>query len=276
MEVVLEGDGPEGVSPQHLKWTVDARADERSYNAMAHALSHWVNAEADSDKAFRDLALGVAEGWPEPHADDALVGDPSGLNEGQRRAAQDIWRRPQVSLLHGPPGTGKTSTLVAAVKDLVAAGDKVLAAGPSNMAVDVLVERFHQTGLNVVRVGHPMRVQPAVLETTLDARVQNLPEHARVVKTWRDAAQHQRDADRYVRNFDAAQREAAGKPVPRPVPCGRKPRSSRPTWRRRSFAKPTSCAPLGGVRRPTVAGREFDVAVVDEAAQALPPATLIP
>ena len=102
MEVVLEGDGPEGVSPQHLKWTVDARADERSYNAMAHALSHWVNAEADSDKAFRDLALGVAEGWPEPHADDALVGDPSGLNEGQRRAAQDIWRRPQVSLLHGP------------------------------------------------------------------------------------------------------------------------------------------------------------------------------
>ena len=39
MEVVLEGDGPEGVSPQHLKWTVDARADERSYNAMAHALA---------------------------------------------------------------------------------------------------------------------------------------------------------------------------------------------------------------------------------------------
>ena len=58
MEVVLEGDGPEGVSPHHLKWTVDARADERSYNAMAHALSHWVNADADTDKSFRDLAWG--------------------------------------------------------------------------------------------------------------------------------------------------------------------------------------------------------------------------
>ena len=53
-----------------------------------------------------------------------------------------------------------------------------------------------------------MRGQQVVHERTWDAQVQDLPEYARVVKTRRDAAQQQRDADRYVRNFDAAQREA--------------------------------------------------------------------
>lgn len=277
MEVVLEGDGPEGVSPQHLKWTVDARADERSYNAMAHALSHWVNADADEDKAFRDLALGLAERWSAPDPEDVLVGDSSGLNEGQQRAAEDIWRRPQVSLLHGPPGTGKTSTLVKAVKALVDDGDKVLAAGPSNMAVDVLVERFHSLGLNVVRVGHPMKVQQGVLETTLDARVQQLPEYARVVKTRRDAAQQQRAADKYVRNFDAAQREAR-KQARAEARALRKEAEELEAYLAEKVIREADvvCATLVGCDDRRLRGLKFDVAIVDEAAQALPPATLIP
>ena len=277
MEVVLEGDGPEGVSPQHLKWTVDARADERSYNAMAHALSHWVNADADEDKAFRDLALGLAERWSAPDPEDVLVGDASGLNEGQQCAAEDIWRRPQVSLLHGPPGTGKTSTLVKAVKALVDDGDKVLAAGPSNMAVDVLVERFHSLGLNVVRVGHPMRVQQGVLETTLDARVQRLPEYARVLKTRRDAAQQQRAADKYVRNFDAAQREAR-KQARAEARAMRKEAEELEAYLAEKVIREADvvCATLVGCDDRRLRGLKFDVAIVDEAAQALPPATLIP
>jgi len=277
MEVVLEGDGPEGVSPQHLKWTVDARADERSYNAMAHALSHWVNADADEDKAFRDLALGLAERWSAPDPEDVLVGDASGLNERQQRAAEDIWRRPQVSLLHGPPGTGKTSTLVKAVKALVDDGDKVLAAGPSNMAVDVLVERFHSLGLNVVRVGHPMRVQQGVLETTLDARVQQLPEYARLVKTRRDAAQQQRAADKYVRNFDAAQREAR-KQARAEARALRKEAEELEAYLAEKVIREADvvCATLVGCDDRRLRGLKFDVAIVDEAAQALPPATLIP
>ena len=277
MEVVLEGDGPEGVSPQHLKWTVDAKADERSYNAMAHALSHWVNVDADEDKAFRDLALGLAERWSALDPEDVLVGDASGLNEGQQRAAEDIWRRPQVSLLHGPPGTGKTSTLVKAVKALVDDGDKVLAAGPSNMAVDVLVERFHSLGLNVVRVGHPMRVQQGVLETTLDARVQQLPEYARVVKTRRDAAQQQRAADKYVRNFDAAQREAR-KQAHAEARALRKEAEELEAYLAEKVIREADvvCATLVGCDDRRLRGLKFDVAIVDEAAQALPPATLIP
>ena len=119
-----------------------------------------------------------------------------------------MWSRAPLSLLHGPPGTGKTRTLVAAVRGLVASGEKVLASAPSNMAVDVLVERLHEEGMKVVRVGHPIRVSPQVLDQTLDAQVQAQTEYSRVVKTRQEAEQRQREANRYVRSFGPEQREA--------------------------------------------------------------------
>ena len=72
MELILEGEGPEGVAIQHVRWTVDARADERSYQAMAHALSHWVNVEDRERIQWRDQWLGVASSWSVPSAEDAI------------------------------------------------------------------------------------------------------------------------------------------------------------------------------------------------------------
>ena len=207
LEVVLEGDGPEGIAVQHITWTVDARADERSFNAMAHALSHWVNVEDADRKRFRDLALGLAE-WPESS-------DLKNLFRGCCRVECPTDLRGESHVLgsahcalHGPPGTGKTRTLVAGMGALVRSGQKVLASAPSNMAVDVMVERLAEAGLNVVRLGHPMRVSDGVASRTLDARVQAQPEFGRVLKTRQDAEQRQREADRYVRNFGPEQREA--------------------------------------------------------------------
>ena len=277
MEVVLEGEGPEGVAIQHISWTVDARADERSYNAMAHALSHWVNVEDESLKAFRNAALAVSA-WPQnPHLDDAIAADSEGLNAQQQNAADAVWSRAPLTLLHGPPGTGKTKTLVTSVSGLVAGGEKILAAAPSNMAVDVLVERLGAAGLNVVRVGHPMRVSEHVLERTLDAQVQRQPEFGRVVKTRQEAEQRQREADRYVRNFGSEQREArrAARAEARAL---RKEAEELEAYLSEKVIREADvvCATLVGCDDRRLRGVEFDVAVVDEAAQALPPATLIP
>ena len=277
MEVVLEGDGPEGVAIQHISWTVDARADERSYNAMAHALSHWVNVEDESLKAFRNAALAVSA-WPQdPHPDDAIAADSEGLNAQQQNAADAVWSRAPLTLLHGPPGTGKTNTLVTSVSGLVAGGEKILAAAPSNMAVDVLVERLGAAGLNVVRVGHPMRVSEHVLERTLDAQVQRQPEFGRVVKTRQEAEQRQREADRYVRNFGSEQREArrAARAEARAL---RKEAEELEAYLSEKVIREADvvCATLVGCDDRRLRGVKFDVAVVDEAAQALPPATLIP
>ena len=277
MDVVLEGDGPEGVAIQHIKWTVDARADERSYQAMAHALQHWVNVDAPDLKAFRDAVLAVST-WPAaPHVDDAVHGQVEGLNKWQCEATQSIWSRPALSLLHGPPGTGKTRTVVAAIQGLVHSGEKVLASAPSNMAVDVLVERLHQTGLNVVRVGHPMRASDHVQERTLDARVQDQPEYDRVVKTRREAEQRQREADRYVRNFGPEQREQR-RTARAEARSLRKEAVDLEAYLAEKVIREADvvCATLVGCDDRRLRGISFDVAVVDEAAQALPPATLIP
>ena len=71
--------------------------------------------------------------------------------------------------MHGPPGTGKTTVLVEVIRRAAARGEQVLAAAPSNLAVDNLVERLVAAGLGCVRLGHPARVLPALLEHTLEA-----------------------------------------------------------------------------------------------------------
>lgn len=276
MDVVLEGDGPEGVAIQHIKWTVDARADERSYQAMAHALSHWVNVESPELKTFRDAALGLGA-WPiHPNPDNVVHGKLGSLNEQQAEAARSVWSRNPLTLLHGPPGTGKTRTLVTAIQGLVEAGDKVLASAPSNMAVDVLVERLAEAGLNVVRVGHPMRVGDQAQVQTLDSHVQKQPEYGRVVKTRHEAEQRQREADRYVRNFGAEQREAR-KAARLEARALRKEAEDLEAYLAEKVIREADvvCATLVGCDDRRLRDVAFDVAVVDEAAQALPPATLV-
>ena len=276
MDVVLEGDGPEGMALQHVLWTVDARADERSYNAMAHALSHWVNIQDSERKTFRNSALAVSEWFSLAETGDVVIADASGLNAQQRTAAENVWSRAPLSLLHGPPGTGKTKTLVSAIWGLVRAGDQVLASAPSNMAVDVLVERLGRTGLNVVRLGHPMRVSDHVSECTLDVHIQRQPEYGRVVKTRQEAEQRQREADRYVRNFGSEQREArrAARAEARAL---RKEATELEAYLSEKVIREADvvCATLVGCDDHRLRGLTFDVAVVDEAAQALPPAVLI-
>ena len=86
-----------------FRWTVDARADERSYKAMAHALSHWVNVEDESLKAFRNAALAVSA-WPQdPHPDDAMDVSLVGLNGQQQKAADAVWSRAPLTLQNVTP-----------------------------------------------------------------------------------------------------------------------------------------------------------------------------
>ena len=279
LEVVLDGDGPEGVAIQHISWTLDARSDERSFNAMAHALSHWVNVEDESLLSYRDVVLGFDNSFGSAFVSEVEMEevDLTGLNDQQIAAVKSMGMKSLLTLLHGPPGTGKTKTLVAGMKAMTRRGERILATAPSNMAVDVLVERLNSEGLNVVRVGHPMRVSEEAMSRTLDARIMAQPEYGRVVKTRQEAQQRQREADRYVRNFGADQRE-----------------NRRAAWAEaRSMRKEAEdlenylsdrvlreadvvCATLVGCDDRRLRNLHFDVAVVDEAAQALPPATHIP
>src|SRR5690606_39039203 len=93
------------------------------------------------------------------------------LNNSQQEALQKILNSEDVAIIHGPPGTGKTTTLVEAINVTVREEKQVLVTAPSNAAVDLLVDKLSEAGLNVLRIGHPARVTEQTLSKTLDARI---------------------------------------------------------------------------------------------------------
>uniref|UniRef100_A0A0D9VVY9 DNA helicase n=1 Tax=Leersia perrieri TaxID=77586 RepID=A0A0D9VVY9_9ORYZ len=93
------------------------------------------------------------------------------LDESQKEAISKALRSRDVFLLHGPPGTGKTTTIIEIILQEVKRGSKILACAASNIAVDNIVERLSRYRTKLVRLGHPARLLPQVLDSALDAQV---------------------------------------------------------------------------------------------------------
>ena len=119
----------------------------------------------ESGKKALEFYLGLRE--PEDGEGVDFAPFDAGLNTSQREAIAKALGSPDFFLIHGPFGTGKTRTLVELIRQEVERGHKVLATAESNVAVDNLVERLANSGIKVVRVGHPSRVSKNLHETTL-------------------------------------------------------------------------------------------------------------
>ncbi len=201
---------------------------------------------------------------------------PSSLAPEQEAALDLADRSLDLALVHGPPGTGKTTVLVEVIRRAVARGEKVLAAAPSNLAADNLLERLVAAGVDGVRVGHPARVVPALLDRTLEARVEG-HESARIaagiveeaLSLRRDARKRRerrgpgrfseaRDAERRARELLAEARRLED-------------RAEREVLDRAQVVVAT----LTGVDAPVLSGRRFALAAVDEATQAVEPAAIL-
>jgi ATP-dependent RNA/DNA helicase IGHMBP2 len=96
----------------------------------------------------------------------------SSLNDSQLRAVEFAMSARDFAVIHGPPGTGKTTTVVELIRQCVNQGMKVLACAPSNTGVDNLLEKLVAAGVRVARLGHPARVQESLQRYTLDALVE--------------------------------------------------------------------------------------------------------
>jgi DNA polymerase alpha-associated DNA helicase A len=97
--------------------------------------------------------------------------DPS-LNDSQKDAIRFALASRDIALIHGPPGTGKTHTLIELILQLVQRKKRILVCGPSNVSVDNIVERLAPTKVPVVRIGHPARLLPSVVEHSLEVLTQ--------------------------------------------------------------------------------------------------------
>ncbi|HUK65317.1 MAG TPA: AAA domain-containing protein [Anaeromyxobacteraceae bacterium] len=198
------------------------------------------------------------------------------LNPEQSEAVHRSDLARDVALVHGPPGTGKTTVLVEVIRRAVARGEQVLATAPSNLAVDNLLERLGEAHIDGVRVGHPARVLPSVLDRTLEAQVAS-HEAARIAKdlvaqalTLRRTANKRRGRRGPGRFSEARadEREARG------LLAEARALEERAEEEVLSRAK-VVLATLTSLDTPTLARRRFPLAVVDEATQAVEPASYL-
>jgi superfamily I DNA and/or RNA helicase len=181
-----------------------------------------------------------------------------------------------LSLLHGPPGTGKTTALLAYVVEMVHRKKRLLLTAPSNAAVDLLVAGCAKRGISAVRMGHPMRLSDEVQRFGLDMLVEADPEYKQVRDLRKRAKKAWQIVDRFHRNFGSEQRSerAAARHDAKSLQkeAFELERFIAERIIRQAYVV---CATLSGSASEALATEKFDCVIIDESGQAMLPAALI-
>ena len=161
--------------------------DNTTFRVMTEALFEAEHKEDERFVRLREVLLGQR-----PPASRQLpqVSFPW-LNRSQQDAIQKVVEAEEVSIVHGPPGTGKTTTLVEAVIETLQRETQVLVCAPSNAAVDWISEQFMRRGIHVLRVGNPLRMSDEMLECSYERRYAAHPDYHElwnIRKTLREGA----------------------------------------------------------------------------------------
>ena len=273
MVVTLTGDHlPDWIHDRKLG--VDLLFDEASYREMEYTLKKLLKTENGRTAELRDTLLG--ERPAEFSITSPFPPIPS-LNEGQNKAVELIHTAKDVAIVHGPPGTGKTTTIVAAVRQTLEWVPQVMVCAPSNAAVDLLVEKLSDEGLTVLRMGHPARVDDKILSQTLDAKMVQHPSYKDLKKLRKSAEEYRSMGRKYKRNFGKEERSQRKRLMDEADKLKEEALSLESYIIYDIFQRTQVVAStLVGASGASLKGMKFPVVFIDEAGQGLEPATWIP
>ena len=236
--------------------------DETSYRTMFDALERTMRAKGNRLAYLRDLFYTK---MPALHYSFQPMRFPW-LNPTQEHAVNEVLRAKDVAVVHGPPGTGKTTTLVEAIYETLHRESQVLVCAQSNMAVDWISERLVDRGVSVLRIGNPTRVNDKMLSFTYERRFEAHPDYEMlwaIRKAIRELRQHKkRGSENWHQKMDRLKGRAAELEI---------------RIRSELFgeARVIACT-LVGSASSLLEGQRFNTLFIDEAAQALEAACWIP
>ncbi len=228
--------------------------DETSYRLMFEALDRVIRARSGRLADLRDIFYTKAPA--SRYTFDAMRFP--WLNASQEKAVNEVLWAKDVVVVHGPPGTGKTTTLVEAIFENLRRESQVLVCAQSNMAVDWISEKLVDRGINVLRIGNPTRVNDKMLSFTYERRFEAHPDYPQlwsIRKAIRDLRQQRKHADSWHQKMDRL-----------------KSRATELELRIRSslFGEARVIAStLTGAANRVLEGEKYSTLFIDEAAQAL-------
>ena len=238
--------------------------DETSYRLMFEALKQVIGAKNNRLAELRDIFHGTQ---PASTFSFHPLRFPW-LNATQEEAVNKVLHAKDVAIVHGPPGTGKTTTLVEAVYETLHRENQVLVCAQSNKAVDWISEKLIDRGVSVLRIGNPSRVNDKMLSFTYERRFESHPDYPQLWSI-RKAIR-----ELYARSRKGAEREAVRQKI-----NSLKDRATELEIRINeslfSEARVIACTLVGSANR-LLTGQKFGTLFIDEAAQALEAACWIP
>lgn len=258
------------------KLGIDLLFDDNSYEEMQQALKLAI---VRHEKQEEGRLIQVLTGGQSPTFElDVFQYTIPRLNASQQAAVHKILAANDLAIVHGPPGTGKTTTLVQAIKALIKQEpQQVLVVAPSNTAVDLLSDKLSDEGLNVLRVGNPARVSDKLMSLTLDSKVSEHPSMKEVKRLKKQAASYKDMAHKYKRNFGKAEREQRKALFDEAHKIMKEVENTEQYIVNDLLARAqVITATLVGANHYTVRHLKYKTVVIDEAGQALEPACWIP
>lgn len=272
MAVTLNADGlPHWAGDGKLG--IDLLFDEASYKEMELAMKKVIDVDGGRVYDLIQVLLGKRSAT---FKKDAPIANEN-LNPSQNEALNKVLNANEVAIIHGPPGTGKTTTLVEAIHATVRTEKQVLVCAPSNAAVDLLAEKLAAKGLKVVRLGHPARITENILGMTLDAQIASHNSYKDLRAVRRKSEEFRSMGIKYKRNFGHAEREQRKLLLTE----ARSLREEADQLERYIIndileSSDVIASTLVGSASHMLKGASFNTVFIDEAAQALEPACWIP